>query len=105
MELLGAICALESLAAGQIITVYMDSKYVVQGMNEWINRWRLNGWRTAQKAPIKNQDLWRRLAAVNERHSVRWQWVKGHKGLRENEEVDQIARAALESHRPPQEPT
>ena len=99
MELLGPIHALESLAAGKTISIYADSKYVVRGMNEWIDRWRQNNWCNAQKKPVKNQDLWRRLAALSERHTIHWEWVKGHTGLKENEEADSIARNELELYR------
>ena len=103
MELLGAINALEGLKAmatsGQQIIVFMDSKYVVKGMNDWVSRWQLQGWRTADKKPVKNKDLWLRLLAASKDYKVLWQWVKGHSDLEENEEADRIARNELEKYR------
>ncbi|GAB2570893.1 ribonuclease HI [Dyella jejuensis] len=99
MELLAAIHALEALKHPCQVTVTTDSRYVMQGMEEWVPRWIINGWRTADKKPVKNQDLWQRLAAVVARHQVRWKWVRGHAGHAENERVDQAARQQAEQFR------
>jgi len=71
----------------------------MQGIEQWLPKWRANGWRTADKKPVKNQDLWERLSAASGHHRVRWQWVKGHNGHAENERVDQAAREQAEQHR------
>ena len=97
MELMGAIVALEALAAGGRVVLTTDSEYVRQGITKWIHGWRANGWRTSQKKAVKNQDLWRRLDAAAARHQVQWRWVKGHSGHAENELVDQAANAAIDA--------
>jgi ribonuclease HI len=94
MELMAAIMALESLKRDCEVHLTTDSQYVRQGIEQWVAKWRANGWRTADKQPVKNQDLWQRLAAAAERHRVRWAWVKGHSGHPENARVDSAARAA-----------
>lgn len=96
MELLAAIGALEALTRPCRVTLTTDSKYVMQGIEQWVPRWRANGWRTADKKPVKNQDLWQRLSEAAARHQVRWQWVRGHTGHAENERVDQAAREQAE---------
>jgi ribonuclease HI len=96
MELLAAIQALEALKRPCQVTVTTDSRYVMQGIEEWVPRWISNGWRTADKKPVKNQDLWERLSAATAPHQVRWQWVRGHAGHVENERVDQAAREQAE---------
>lgn len=96
MELMAAIAALESLKRGCEVHLTTDSQYVRQGIEQWVAKWRANGWRTANKEPVKNQDLWQRLAAAAERHRVRWAWVRGHAGHPENERVDQAARTEAE---------
>jgi ribonuclease HI len=73
-----------------------DSRYVMQGIEQWMPKWVANGWRTADKKPVKNQDLWQRLSAAAAAHQVRWQWVRGHNGHAENERVDQAAREQAE---------
>lgn len=93
MELMAAIMALESLRRACDVVLTTDSQYVRQGIGQWVSKWRANGWRTAAREPVKNQDLWQRLAAASERHRVRWEWVRGHAGHPENERVDQAARA------------
>lgn len=93
MELMAAIVALESLKRDCDVHLTTDSQYVRQGIEQWVAKWRANGWRTAEKQPVKNQDLWQRLAAASARHRVRWAWVKGHSGHPENERVDSAARA------------
>lgn len=97
MELMAAIAALEALTRDCSVDLYTDSKYVQQGVGEWLPRWQANGWRTASRQPVKNQDLWERLAAAKARHDVRWHWVRGHAGHVENERVDVLARTAAES--------
>lgn len=96
MELMAAISALEALTRSCSVRLTTDSRYVMQGIEEWVPKWRANGWRTASKQPVKNQDLWQRLSAATEKHHVRWQWVKGHNGHAENERVDQAAREQAE---------
>ena len=96
MELMAAIRALEALKRECDVLLTTDSQYVRQGVEQWLARWRANGWRTAGKQPVKNQDLWERLAAAAERHRVRWAWVRGHSGHPENERVDRAARAEAE---------
>ncbi len=97
MELMAAIAALEALQRPCRVELSTDSQYLRQGITEWVPRWQRNGWRTASKAPVKNQDLWQRLDAAARAHEVRWSWVRGHSGHPENERVDQAARAAAEA--------
>jgi ribonuclease HI len=92
MELMAAIGALEALTRPCQVRLTTDSRYVMQGIEDWMPRWIANGWKTSDKKPVKNQDLWQRLAAAKAPHSVRWQWVKGHNGHVENERVDEAAR-------------
>ncbi len=97
MELLAAIMALESLPLGSDIRLTTDSKYVQQGITEWIISWIQRGWKTANKEPVKNVDLWKRLHAVAQQHQVDWQWIKGHSGHRENEIADDLANKGIDS--------
>jgi ribonuclease HI len=99
MELMAAIGALEALKRPSRVTLTTDSQYVKQGIEQWLPRWRANGWRTSDGKAVKNQDLWQRLAAAAAPHSVRWAWTRGHAGHVENERVDQAARAAAEAQR------
>ena len=99
MELMAAIMALESLKRDCEVRLTTDSQYVRHGIEQWIAAWRANGWRTAARQPVKNQDLWLRLASARERHRVSWSWVRGHSGHPENERVDQAARAEAERMR------
>src|SRR5690348_1401513 len=92
MELYAAIAALEALTRACKIELSTDSQYLRQGIEEWLPRWRANGWRTVGKKPVKNQDLWERLAAAAARHEISWRWVRGHSGHVENEIVDRAAR-------------
>ncbi len=92
MELMAAIHALEALKRPSEVTLITDSQYVRRGIEEWLPHWRANGWRTAGRKPVKNQDLWQRLSAAADRHRVRWLWVRGHSGHPENERVDRAAR-------------
>jgi ribonuclease HI len=96
MELMAAIGALEALKRPCQVTLTTDSRYVMQGIEQWMPKWRANGWRTADKKPVKNQDLWQRLSDAVGAHQVRWKWVKGHNGHIENERVDQAAREQAE---------
>jgi ribonuclease HI len=99
MELMAAIQALEALKRECEVLLTTDSQYVRQGVEQWLARWQANGWRTAGKQAVKNQDLWERLAAASARHRVRWAWVRGHSGHPENERVDRAARAEAEQLR------
>ena len=96
MELMAAIAALEALTRPSTITITTDSAYVKNGVTGWIHGWKKNGWRTAARKPVKNEDLWRRLDEAQSRHSVRWEWIKGHAGHAENEHADELARAGME---------
>jgi ribonuclease HI len=95
MELLAAISALEALERRSELTIVTDSAYVKNGVTTWMSGWKSNGWRTAGKKSVKNQDLWQRLDQAASRHSVRWQWVKGHAGHAENERADELARQGM----------
>jgi ribonuclease HI len=99
MELLAVIEALQSLKEPVVARVYTDSQYVQKGISEWIHSWKRRGWKTAGKEPVKNEDLWRRLDALANRHTLEWHWVRGHNGHPENERVDALARAGLEQSR------
>ena len=96
MELMAAIAALEVLKRACAVTLVTDSQYVMRGVEEWMPRWRANGWRTTDKKPVKNQDLWQRLHAALGAHKITWQWTRGHSGHVENELVDQRARLEAE---------
>ena len=95
MELLAAITALESLTRPSEVTVVTDSAYVKNGVTSWLHGWKRNGWKTAAKKPVKNEDLWRRLDEAARRHEITWEWIKGHAGHEENERADQLARNAI----------
>ena len=95
MELMAAIAALESLTRPVTVRIHTDSTYVKDGITQWIHRWKRNGWKTANKKPVKNEDLWRRLEAALARHDVSWHWVKGHAGHPGNERADALAREAV----------
>lgn len=95
MELLAAIEALNALKAPCTVDLHTDSSYLREGITSWINKWKRNGWRTANKKPVKNEDLWKRLEAAREQHEVRWHWVKGHAGHPENERADDLAREGM----------
>jgi len=96
MELMGAIMALAALTRGCHVRLHTDSKYVCTGVTDWLPNWKARGWKTADKKPVKNQDLWERLDAEAQRHEVKWIWVKGHAGNEGNERVDRIANAAID---------
>ena len=94
MEMRAAIHALSALKQPCIVDLHTDSEYLKNGITGWLQQWMRNGWRTAAKKPVKNKDLWKKLLPLIEKHEVRWHWVKGHAGQRENERVDQLARDA-----------
>ena len=95
MEMMAAIKALESLKRTVPVDLYTDSTYVRDGITKWLPGWKSNGWRTAAKKPVKNQDLWQRLEAAIQDHDVKWHWVKGHAGHPENERADELARTGI----------
>ena len=98
MELTAVIRALETLTRSCVVDLYTDSQYVKNAFTEgWLAKWKKNGWKTAAKKPVKNQDLWQELDALMARHQVNWNWVKGHAGHPENERVDDLARGAAEA--------
>ncbi len=96
MELSAAIAALEALRSSCQVSLYTDSVYVQQGITQWLPGWRARGWKTADKKPVKNQDLWQRLDAAAVRHQVKWLWVKGHAGNEGNEAADRLANEAID---------
>nr|WP_313040299.1 ribonuclease HI [Brevundimonas diminuta] len=95
MELMAAIMALEALKRPCRVDLHTDSKYVMQGVTEWIRGWKARGWKTADKKPVKNEDLWRRLDEARNRHEVKWHWVKGHAGHALNERADGLANRGV----------
>ena len=96
MELMAAIQGLEQLKKPVRVTLTTDSQYVRQGITQWIEGWKRNGWMTSQKKPVKNRELWQRLDAAVAEHQIEWLWVKGHSGHRENEMVDRAANDAID---------
>ena len=97
MEMMAVIAALEALKRPSVAVVYTDSQYVQKGISEWILGWKARGWITAAKAPVKNADLWKRLDAATQTHTIEWRWVKGHAGHPENERADALANKGVES--------
>ncbi len=95
MELTGAIVALESLKRPCAIEMHVDSAYVKDGITKWIFGWKRNGWKTADKKPVKNVELWQRLDLAIKPHAISWHWVKGHAGHDDNERADELARAGM----------
>ncbi|HEU4441977.1 MAG TPA: ribonuclease HI [Burkholderiales bacterium] len=95
MELMAAIRALEALKRPSRVKLYTDSLYVMKGITTWIHDWKRRGWRTAEKKPVKNEDLWRELDVLAARHEIEWHWVKGHNGHPENERADQLANKGI----------
>jgi ribonuclease HI len=95
MEQMAAIMALEALNKPSSVELYTDSKYLLQGITEWMVNWKKRGWKTAGKKPVKNEDLWRRLDAVITRHKINWVWVKGHAGSKGNERADMLANQGV----------
>jgi ribonuclease HI len=99
MELMAAISALEALKKPCIVHLYIDSKYVLDGITKWLPNWKKKGWKTASKTPVKNEDLWRRLDLVIQQHDIDWRWVKGHSGNQGNERADALANLGVDSLR------
>jgi ribonuclease HI len=95
MELTAAIEGLRALRVPVTVDLHTDSQYLRNGMSEWLVRWKRNGWRTADRKPVKNEDLWRALDALAQVHRIRWHWVRGHDGHAENERCDELANAAI----------
>jgi len=95
MEMMAVIQALESLKRPCSVMIYTDSVYVMKGITEWIEQWKKRGWKTAAKKPVKNVELWQRLEKAVDRHDAKWQWVKGHSGVPENERADELATTAI----------
>jgi len=100
MEMMAVIEGLSALKRPCEVTIFLDSKYVMQGITEWITGWKARGWKTAAKQPVKNVDLWQRLDALvfNGQHQIDWQWVKGHAGNAGNERADGLANKGIPSH-------
>jgi ribonuclease HI len=99
MELFAAIAGLEALKRPSRVRIHTDSMYLKDGITKWIHAWKKKGWKTADKKPVKNVDLWQRLEAAIERHDVSWHWVRGHSGHVENERADEIAHLAIKQMR------
>lgn len=97
MELMAVICALEALKKPCHIQINVDSKYVLEGVTQWLPNWKKRGWKTVAKTPVKNEDLWRRLDEVMLLHEIEWQWVKGHSGNEGNDRADQLANLAIDA--------
>jgi ribonuclease HI len=100
MELMGAISALEMLTRPCTVALHTDSQYLRQGITAWIHGWKKNGWKTADRKPVKNEELWKRLDAALGRHKIEWKWVKGHAGDEMNERADALARAGMAPFKP-----
>lgn len=98
MELTAAIEAIESLKRPCAINLHTDSQYLRGGVTGWIEGWKRNGWRTADRKPVKNEDLWRRLDSATERHEIKWLWVRGHAGDENNERADELARDGMKAY-------
>ncbi len=97
MELMAAIQALEILKKPCVVQLHIDSKYVLDGITKWLPNWKQRGWKTAAKAPVKNEDLWRRLDSAIQSHTIDWRWVKGHSGNIGNERADALANLGIDS--------
>ncbi|MFM1816558.1 MAG: hypothetical protein RLZ98_3253 [Pseudomonadota bacterium] len=95
MELMGAIMALEALKGPSRVELWTDSSYVKNGISQWIHSWKRKGWKTADKKPVKNVELWQQLDEAQKRHKITWHWLKGHAGHPENERADELAREAI----------
>jgi len=100
MELMAAIAALETLTRPCTVALHTDSQYLRQGITGWIHGWKKNGWKTADRKPVKNEELWKRLDAALGRHAIEWKWVKGHAGDAMNERADALARAGMAPFKP-----
>lgn len=101
MELMAAIQALETLKRPMKVRMVTDSNYVKRGITGWLMGWKANGWKTADKKPVKNKDLWERLDAASQRHQIEWRWVKGHAGNADNERADKLATEAIKARGAP----
>jgi ribonuclease HI len=99
MELMAAIRGLEALKQPCEVSLTTDSKYVLQGMTEWLAGWKRKGWRSASGQPVKNQDLWQRLDSAAQPHKIKWNWVRGHTGHPDNERVDGLANRAIDERK------
>ena len=99
MEMMAAIMALESLKRPCTVVLTTDSQYVMKGITEWLANWKRRGWKTAEKKPVKNEDLWRRLDIAATQHDIDWRWVRGHTGHVENERVDALANRGIDEMR------
>jgi len=104
MEMMAAIMALETLTRPTIVRIHTDSTYVKDGITKWLPAWKKRGWKTADKKPVKNVDLWQRLETAAARHTVSWHWVRGHSGHLENERADALARGAIDALRAAPDP-
>jgi ribonuclease HI len=100
MELMAAIMALEALNRPATVELHTDSQYLREGISKWIHGWKRNGWKTSDKKPVKNAELWQRLDLALHRHQVSWHWVKGHAGHDDNERADELAREGMAPFRP-----
>ncbi len=98
MELTAVIEGLKALKRSCEVELFTDSRYVMQGLTEWLAKWKSNGWKTAAKKPVKNIDLWQQLEAEVAQHEIDWNWVKGHAGIADNELADQLANAAIDAN-------
>lgn len=96
MELTAAIAGLKTLKEPCDVTVVSDSNYLIQGMTKWINQWLKKGWKTADKMPVKNRELWEELIGLSKRHTIKWKWIKGHNGHPENEWADRLANESID---------
>ncbi|HTP78227.1 MAG TPA: ribonuclease HI [Rhizomicrobium sp.] len=101
MELMAVIRALEALKRPSAVRLHTDSRYVMDGASKWMKNWKANGWKTADKKPVKNEELWRVLDAAMGEHTIAWKWVAGHSGHSENDRADALARAAIPAKRLP----
>jgi ribonuclease HI len=97
MELTAVIRALEALKRPSRLRIFTDSEYVRRGITEWVRSWKARGWKTADRKPVKNQDLWERLDSLTAGHQIEWRWVRGHSGIPGNERVDQLANEAIDA--------
>ena len=95
MELTAAVKGLGALKRPCTVVVYTDSRYVMDGITQWMPRWKANGWKTSDKKPVKNSDLWNALESAASQHKITWRWVEGHSGHPENERADRLARSAM----------
>lgn len=99
MEMSAVVAALSALKFSCRVNLFSDSRYVIDGITKWVTGWQQNGWRTADKKPVQNSDLWQEIVRLSQNHTIEWHWVKGHAGHAENERVDLLARTALENLR------